>query len=251
MWQQFEDEGNRIEGEVRGVAVSESIGLGSASVAAASTEVLTKYRSTPEGLSSHEANARRQQPPYQDPRRLFRLRLRQHTAQMIKDVIPVATLVSAFFLGIFTSYGAMIVLFSLVAATFCFGFVAKSNTSREFHHKKTQRTVRVVRDGQVLNVIIEALVEGDLFQLSPREHVPTACSLYQVVKGDTCQVFESAFPGEVLAVTIEVGSYIHAGSVVSEGEILCVAHQVINDIEYTNEEPTPPQHVCKRYHYSL
>jgi Cu+-exporting ATPase len=88
-----------------------------------------------------------------------------------------------------------------------------------------QKTARIVRDGEEIDVPIGAVVKGDLVRVRPGEQIAVDGV---VVEGQT-NIDESMLTGEPLAVTKTAGNEVSAGTLNKTGSILYRATRVGSD----------------------
>ncbi len=87
------------------------------------------------------------------------------------------------------------------------------------------RTVRIERDGQVVDIPIEDVTVSDIVVLKPGEKVPVDG---KVIAGASF-VDESMISGEPIPVEKSVGSYVYAGTINQKGSFRVLAEKVGDD----------------------
>ncbi|MEX0694679.1 MAG: heavy metal translocating P-type ATPase [Rhodospirillales bacterium] len=84
---------------------------------------------------------------------------------------------------------------------------------------------RVVRDGAVMEVAVEAVLEGDLVIVRPGERIPVD----GIVQAGTSEVDESLITGESIAITKASGDTVTGGAINGPGELQITVTRVGED----------------------
>ena len=131
--------------------------------------------------------------------------------------------------------------------------VAKGRTSEAIRKlmELGAGTARVVRDGQEIELPIEAVVPGDLIRVRPGERIPTDG---EVVEGEG-YVDESMLTGEPVPVLKRAGDAVVGGTVNQNGSLLfratrvgadTVLSQIIRMVEEAQQSKPPVQELADR-----
>ena len=173
-------------------------------------ETLHTLQSTPEGLSSNEAQARLEK---HGPNRLKegkKVSLFARFMKQLSDPMILVLLAAAVVSGITAVYegsaptDTLIILF-VVVLNAVLGVVQESKAEEAIDALKTMTaaTTRVMRDGMLTTLKSEELVPGDVIHVEAGDAVPADCRLLEFA---SLKIEESALTGESVPVTKDATS---------------------------------------------
>ena len=179
------------------------------------TPIHTPAGAPPVGLSGTDVLRRRAEfgpnevPEVREP---AGLRLGKKFVGLVPGILE-AALVIEFALGRWID-GSLIVALLLFNALLAFFQEGHSQRAVELLRKRLPLMVRVLRDGTWRQVPSRELVPGDIIELHQGDRVPADCVLHS---SDGLRVDQSVVTGESLAVELEAGGKVLAGTTVLHG----------------------------------
>ncbi len=183
-------------------------------------ELFAALATTPQGLTSAEAEARLAQygPNALEEKRVNPfLKFLRYFWGPIPWMIEVAAALSA----VVRHWDDLAIILTLLIFNGVIGFWQeyKAANALEALKKQLALTARVLRDGKGQEIPAETLVPGDVIRISLGEIIPADVKLFQ---GDFLSVDQSALTGESLPVSKEAGDIAYSGSVARQGEMLAL-----------------------------
>lgn len=183
-------------------------------------ELFAELASSPQGLSSAEAEARLAQ---YGPNALEEIKVNPFIKFLryfwgpIPWMIEVAALLSA----IVRHWDDLIIILVLLVFNAVIGFWQefKAANALEALKKQLALTARVLRDGHWQAIPAPELVPGDIIRIRLGEIIPADVKLFE---GDFLSVDQSALTGESLPVSKKVGEVGYSGSVARQGEMVAL-----------------------------
>ncbi|WP_428265300.1 HAD-IC family P-type ATPase [Haliangium sp.] len=201
-------------------------------------EVLSALSASADGLPERKAAPRRRQPP-PEPSPLARW-VGMVGAELANPMAPI--LAAGAGLSILAGQVTDAILVgSALALGGVFGAAQRYHIEKSLHalSRVEQRTVRVRRGGRVRDVDSQALVPGDVVEMSAGEVVPADCRLLEAhgldvdessLTGESLPVAKSAAPAPAAAVA-ERTSMLYAGTAIAAGRAVAVVVAVGDDTE--------------------
>jgi H+-transporting ATPase len=183
-------------------------------------QLFAELTSSPQGLSSAEAEARLSQygPNALEEKKthpIFKFLL--YFWGPIPWMIEVAALLSA----IVRNWGDFTIIMALLVFNAVIGFWEENEASNalEALKKELALSARVVRDGQWQEIAAKELVPGDVIRIRLGDIIPADVKL---VEGDYLSVDQSALTGESLPVNKKVNEIAFSGSIAKQGEMVAL-----------------------------
>ncbi len=180
-------------------------------------EVLTRLKSSPEGLAEAEAQrrlARFGPNEIEEKRASAFLAFLTYFWGPIPWMIEVAVVLSA----MVRHWADFFIILLLLVANATIGFWEERQAGNAIAALKARLAImaRVKRDGAWTTSAASGLVPGDAIRLHLGDIVPADARL---LAGDPVEVDQSALTGESLPVMVESGGAVFSGSIIRQGEI--------------------------------
>ena len=131
-------------------------------------------------------------------------RMKRVTADLLVVTVMVVSLAAGQPLG-----GALVAGFISLGLAISFAIIEKTRRRIESLVSQRRKMVRIVRDGRLMNLPVEAVCRGDVAVVAQGESIPVDG---QIVAG-TAPVDESVITGEPLAVQKQIGDTVISGSI--------------------------------------
>ena len=184
------------------------------------TELFAKLNSSENGIKETEAEKRIQKYGYNEiiekkksPIFLFMKKFTGPIPFMLEIVIVITYLIN--------DYKDLYIIAALLVFNGIVGFLEeyRADSSVELLKKRLQVMTRVLRSGKWKRAEARTLVPGDIIRVRIGDIVPADSA---VISEQDLHLDQSILTGEAMPVKKQEGSTIYSGSVVKEGEALCI-----------------------------
>jgi H+-transporting ATPase len=181
------------------------------------SELQDRIKSSPDGLSTSEAQSRLSEYGYNEL-------AEKKVNPLLKFLsyfwgpIPGMIIVAAILSGILRHWPDLGVILALLIMNAIVGFREEYQAGNAIASLKKELAVKanVKRDGQWASMAARQIVPGDVVRLRIGNIVPADAKL---LEGDPVQVDQSALTGESLPVERKTGDAVYSGSIIKQGEI--------------------------------
>lgn len=180
-------------------------------------EVVTRLRTSPEGLSAEEARGRLEQYGYNE------LSEKKESAATLflsyfRGTIPYMIMTAAAISAVLGHYPTLAIILVLLTMNAVVGFREEYRAGSAIATLKEKLAVQasVKRDGKWTTIRARDVVPGDIVRLRLGNIIPADAKL---LEGDPIQVDQSALTGESLPVEHKTGDVVYSGTIVKQGEI--------------------------------
>ena len=181
------------------------------------SELMKKLKSSPEGLSSQEAQKRLEQygPNKLEEKRESPLML---FLSYFRGTIPYMIMAAALLSAILGHYPTLGIILALLFMNAIVGFREEHQAGDAIAALKEKLAVKanVKRDGKWSMIEAADLVPGDVIRLRIGNIIAADGKL---LEGETVQVDQSALTGESMPVKHKTGDVVYSGSILKQGEI--------------------------------
>jgi H+-transporting ATPase len=183
-------------------------------------ELFHQLDSTPQGLSSAEAEARLEQyglNALEEEKAHPILKFLQYFWGPIPWMIEIAALLSA----VVRNWGDFSIIMFLLVFNAVIGFWEENEARNALEELKKELalTARVIRDGKWGEIEARDLVPGDVIRIRLGDVIPADVKL---VEGDYLSIDQSALTGESLPVTKKENETAYSGSIAKQGEMVAL-----------------------------
>ena len=186
-------------------------------------QILAKFQTSPEGLSTSEAEKRLLEKGENrledDERNLLKLLL-SHFWGPIPWMIEAAALLSA----MVQHWADFAIILTLLLFNAAIGFWQsyQAGNAVDALKKKLALNSQVCRGGKWQQIEARLLVPGDLIKLKLGDIIPADCLL---LEGEYLSIDQSALTGESLPVTRHQGGLIYSGAAVTQGKMTAIVSE--------------------------
>lgn len=170
-----------------------------------------------EGISSVEAKNRLEKFGLNRIAKPYEVRFFDIVKEEVSEPMILLLLVVGVFYTLWGKLEDALTIFSVIAALVFVEILNEYRAKKSIASlsKLSAPTIRVVRDGRVIEVLTEELVPGDVILLVTGTRIPSDAKL---VMSYSIQVDESSLTGESLPVDKRSGDEVYAGTLVISGE---------------------------------
>ncbi len=222
-------------------------------------DLLEKYQSHEDGLSSSEASERLTEYGLNALPKKKKDSIVKIFFSEFKDPIVIILLVAALISAVSHSLTDALVIFVIVLVDIVVGTFEenKANTNAEALANLVKDKALVIRDGQKVEIVSELITVGDIILLNSGDKIPADCLLIEsqnlfvnesILTGESMQILKTSDPDKKSEHTSEQKNKLYAGTTVvtGRGKALVIAigldtevGKISQSIAETKEEKSP------------